>query len=360
MSTTTNRGLFVWHDLVTTDPAAAAGFYTRVAGWEMKPWGHNVPYTLCVTPAGPVGGIGVLPEDERAAGASPYWLCYIATPDLDATIAQATGLGARVLKGATAIEGTGRYALLADPQGAAFGVYTPAQPAPPPSGGTGQFVWHELACADIEAALGFYRALFGWEEMHRMDMGAMGPYLIFGSAGTQRGGMYRRPQGQAGAPHWMAYVHVPSADTATTVAVEAGARVLHGPADIPGGGRITMMLDPQGAAIAVHSAAMEVRAPAAQPAVRKKAAGVKPAAAKKVPAKKAAAKKAAARKGAAKKAAAKRRAPAKKAAARRKPAPARRKSAAKKAARRAAAKRRPAARKAARRAVRRKSVRRRR
>ena len=82
--------------------------------------------------------------------------------------------------------------------GATFGIYTPAQSGPQPAVGQGQFVWHELTTSDVEAALGFYRALFGWGEMHRMDMGAQGPYVIFGSDGTQRGGVYRSPPGDAG------------------------------------------------------------------------------------------------------------------------------------------------------------------
>jgi predicted enzyme related to lactoylglutathione lyase len=262
MSSAGIRGVFVWNELMTTDPEAAAAFYRAVVGWETRPWGHQVAYTLCVAPTGPVAGIMALPEDARAAGALPSWLGYVGTPDLDASVVHATGLGARVLKGATTIEGSGRFAVLADPQGASFGIYTPSQSAPQPPMAAGQFVWHELTSDDVEASLGFYRALFGWEEMRRMDMGAAGPYVIFGSDGVQRGGMYRRPPGQAGGAGWLAYAHVASAESATAAATAAGARVLHGPADVPGG-RITMLVDPQGAPFAVHSAAMAAAAPAA-------------------------------------------------------------------------------------------------
>jgi predicted enzyme related to lactoylglutathione lyase len=293
---------------MTTDPEAAAGFYRAVVGWKTEPWGKNAAYTLCVAPAGPVAGIMALPGDARAAGVPPAWLSYVGTPDLDATIAHAAGLGARVLKGAAAIEGAGRYAVLADPYGAAFGIYTPAQSGTQPAAAEGQFVWHELTTSDVESALGFYRALFGWGEMQRMDMGATGPYVVFGSDGTQRGGVYRSPPGADSGSHWLAYTQVASADATTTAAVKAGARVLHGPAEVPSG-RITMMLDPQGVAFAVHSARM-----AAKPA----------AAARKQPA------------------------PKRTAAARSKAAPARRKPAAKKAAKRTAAKRSKPARKVAR------------
>ncbi|MCC7463232.1 MAG: VOC family protein [Gammaproteobacteria bacterium] len=255
------RGTFVWHELMASDPGSAAAFYRDVIGWDTRPWGHHVAYTLCVAPAGPVAGIMALPEEARAAGAPPCWMAYVGTPDLDATIAHASGLGGRVLKGATEIEGAGRYAVLADPQGASFGIYTPRQSAPQPAAASGQFVWHELAADDVDAALGFYGALFGWEAMRRMDMGESGPYVIFGSQGVQRGGMYRQPPEQGGA-HWLAYAQVASVESATAVAVAAGARVLHGPADVPGG-RITMLIDPQGVAFAVHSAAISAARPAA-------------------------------------------------------------------------------------------------
>jgi hypothetical protein len=165
-----------------------------------------------------------------------------------------------------------------------------------------------------------------------MDMGATGPYVIFGSDGTQRGGVYRSPPGADSGSHWLAYMHVASADATTTVAVKAGARLLHGPAEVPGG-RITMMLDPQGVAFAVHSARMEAKPAAAakkQPAPKAKPAPKKQAAPKKKVAPK------------------KKAAPKRKAAARSKAAPARRKPAAKKAAKRTAAKRSKTARKAAR------------
>lgn len=259
MNSASIRGVFVWNELMTTDPEAAAAFYRAVVGWETKPWGHHGTYTLCVAPSGPVAGIMALSEDARAIGAPPAWLSYVGTPELDATLAQATGLGARVLKGATLIEGAGRYAVLADPFGARFGMYAPLQSAPQPVVTTGRFVWYELAAEDIDAALGFYRALFGWVELQRMDMGESGPYVIFGSEGVQRGGIYRRPPGQAGGSAWLAYAHVPSAEAATAAALAAGARVLHGPADVPGG-RITMLIDPLGAAFAVHAASMPAKA----------------------------------------------------------------------------------------------------
>jgi hypothetical protein len=61
---------------------------------------------------------------------------------------------------------------------------------------------------------------------------------------------------------------VASADRAAQVVTRAGGRILTGPMDVPGGGRIAMCVDPQGAAFAVHAVAVKPATHAA-PARRK-------------------------------------------------------------------------------------------
>ena len=51
-----------------------------------------------------------------------HWGVYFAVEDADATVAAATGLGAAVLQPAMDLPDVGRFATLADPQGAAFSV----------------------------------------------------------------------------------------------------------------------------------------------------------------------------------------------------------------------------------------------
>ena len=48
-------------------------------------------------------------------------------------------------------------------------------------------------------------------------------------------------------------VMVDSADAAADRAKKAGGTVINGPMEVPGGDRIAAILDPQGAAFAVHS-----------------------------------------------------------------------------------------------------------
>ena len=124
MSNAEIRGRFVWHELMTTDPQAAGAFYSKVLPWKTQPSGMP-DYTLWISGKTQAGGLMAQPESARQAGAPPSWLVYIGTPDVDATAAAAERLGGKVLKAPADIPAVGRFAVLADPQGAAFAVFTP-------------------------------------------------------------------------------------------------------------------------------------------------------------------------------------------------------------------------------------------
>ena len=121
MSNADIRGKVLWHELLTTDTAAAAAFYPKVLPWRSQ--ASSMPgYTLWLAGQAQVGGLMALPPD--AAGTPPHWLIYVGTPNVDATAEHAQRLGAKVWKAATDIPSVGRFAVLADPQGAAFSIFT--------------------------------------------------------------------------------------------------------------------------------------------------------------------------------------------------------------------------------------------
>jgi predicted enzyme related to lactoylglutathione lyase len=324
------RGRFVWHQLMTRDVPGAKKFYSKLIGWKPLPWPLDPSYTVCHAEFGPVAGIMEIPP-ELPADMPSHWMQYIGTRDVDGTAAAAVRAGGSVLKAPSDMQGAGRYAVLQDPQGAAFCIIDPENARPESQGvpALGAFSWHELATTDNEAAFAFYSSLFGWDAMQRMDMGPTGIYLIFGQNGVQRGGMYIKPPDWPAPPNWMPYAHVPSVDKGFAVATSAGAKQLVAPMDVPGGGRIASLTDPSGAPFAMHSmpAASGAGTPAAQSAKAKPktkakakakvAAKAKPAAKSKV-ARKPAAKKKVVKKGARKAASSRRAAPKKKSAAKKK------------------------------------------
>jgi len=267
------HGRFVWQELMTEDTATAAAFYSKVVGWRAEPSAVDATYTQFGIGSAHYAGMMRLPDEARASGAKSQWLPYIGAADVEATMAAAERLGGKVVRPAQDIPTVGRFAMLNDPQGAAFAVFKPAHegmagPAETPLGGFG---WMELATTNHEAAFDFYSKLFGWQALSRMDMGPPGVYLIFGSDDVQRGGMYKLHQERSPRPYWLAYAAVANIDAAAAAATAAGGRIIVGPMEVPGGGRIAQVIDPSGAMFAVHSAAA-AKAAAPKPATKPPAA----------------------------------------------------------------------------------------
>jgi predicted enzyme related to lactoylglutathione lyase len=347
MSNAEIRGRFVWHELMTTDPQGAGAFYSKVLPWKTQPSGMP-DYTLWMAGKTQAGGLMAQPEDARRAGAPPSWLIYIGTPDVDGTAADAQRLGGKVLKAPADIPGIGRFAVLADPQGAIFAIFTPG--GPPPAGAPPtSFSWHELSTSDQQGALAFYSELFGWTRGPAHDMGPDGTYQLVEHGGTQVAGVYKLMDASK-PPGWLTYITVANVDRAAAAAKTAGGKVTQGPMEVPGGSRVAQILDPQGGAFAVHELAKQpaaASAPAEKPAATAKA-SQPAAAAKAAPAQRrpAARKKAAAKRPATRKA---KKRPAKRAAAKAKKRPAAKRGAKKAAGRRSV---RKATKKAAKRSTR--------
>jgi predicted enzyme related to lactoylglutathione lyase len=265
------RGRFVWHELLTRDVPAAKKFYAALTGWKALPWPLNPDYIVCHADPGPVAGMQAIGADMPAEMPA-HWLPYIGTRDVDGTADQAVRAGGSVVKPPDTLSGAGRYAVLKDPQGAIFAVLDPEKAHPeaeqPP---LGDFTWHELATSDHEAAFAFYSSLFGWSVLQRMDMGANGVYLIFGWNGLQRGGIYTKSADWPAPPNWVPYAHVPDVDAQFAWAKGEGARELFPPMEVPGGSRVAAIVDPTGAAFAIHTPPAAVTpAASAKPKARTK------------------------------------------------------------------------------------------
>ena len=124
----------------------------------------------------------------------------------------------------------------------------------------GEFSWHELATSDWRAAIDFYSAVFGWEKMAEHDMGPeMGKYVLFGSNGVQRGGMFNKPAAMPGGPGWLGYIRVKDVNDAVKKAKAARGTLVNGPMEVPGGDWIAQFVDPYGAMFAVHTLAADLK-----------------------------------------------------------------------------------------------------
>ena len=112
---------FGWTELNTRDIPAARAFYTEVFGWTPHDSGTDeMPYTEWKVGDRSVAGMMPMPAMVPAE-VPAHWLVYFGTDDTDATVAKATKLGATALVPPTDIP-PGRFAVLMDPDGAAFAV----------------------------------------------------------------------------------------------------------------------------------------------------------------------------------------------------------------------------------------------
>jgi predicted enzyme related to lactoylglutathione lyase len=110
-----------WTELNTGDPERAAAFYTGLLGWETEkqPMGDFV-YTYFKQGERRNGGMMQLTAEMGPI--PPHWAVYFAVDDCDGRAARATGLGGKVLVPPTDVPDVGRFAVLQDPQGAAFAI----------------------------------------------------------------------------------------------------------------------------------------------------------------------------------------------------------------------------------------------
>ena len=246
------HGQFCWYELTTPDVDAAKRFYTRFTGWGTQAFDKN--YNMFTAGGVPVAGIFQLNSEMRSNGIPPNWMPYVESDNVDATAAKAKSLGGQVMVGPDDIPGTGRFAVIQDPQGATFGVYRSSGP----SGGwdgknvVDRFSWHELMTSDYQKAFDFYSALFGWNRTTAMDMGGGNMYQLFGQGEAQYGGMFNKMPGMESMPSfWLVYIHVDDVGKAVAIATKNGAVVQRERMEIPGG-TIAILGDSTGAGFALH------------------------------------------------------------------------------------------------------------
>jgi hypothetical protein len=255
---TTSPSRFVWYELMTRDADEAANFYRDVAGWSVqKSAMPDMDYILFNAGPAQVAGAFALSKEALAGGARPGWVGYVGVDNVDLAAADVKAAAGTVYRGPDDIPGVGRFAMVADPQGAAFALFHSAhadEVSPAAPGTPGHFAWHELYAGDGAAIFPFYRDLFGWVAGDAMDMGPAGKYQMFGTApGAMIGGIMTKPA-QMPAPAWAFYIMVPSIEAASAKVKSSGGQIVQGPQEVPGGQWTVQGIDPQGVHFALVGA----------------------------------------------------------------------------------------------------------
>jgi predicted enzyme related to lactoylglutathione lyase len=113
---------FSWSELHTRDITGSRDFYTKVFPWaaQVNAMPGAGEYTEWQVDGRSIGG-GMAMGPEMPASVPPHWLVYFTVANTDDTVKRAQELGGTVMAPAMDIP-QGRFAILVDPQGAAFGI----------------------------------------------------------------------------------------------------------------------------------------------------------------------------------------------------------------------------------------------
>jgi predicted enzyme related to lactoylglutathione lyase len=113
-----------------------------------------------------------------------------------------------------------------------------------------QFHWNELMTRNVEKAKKFYADTIGWT-YDAMPMPEGGVYTLAMSGGMPVAGIFDiSGPDYTGVPEsWMPYIAVDNVDERVKKATKAGAKVMKQPFDVPGVGRIAVLLEPGGAGV---------------------------------------------------------------------------------------------------------------
>ena len=242
-------GTINWVDMVTSDLDAATAFYTGLFGWETE----DLPMP------GDVGGVyrffrlggrdaaaaGTLPPEMAAQGIPSHWNVWVASDNADRTVEKAAAAGGQVLMAPATLGPSGRLAMVADPGGAAVGIWQAGQHI---GAGVvdepGAMTWYEVNTRAFQDNQRFYGEVFGWTA-EPLDAPGVN-YATWKLGDRTVGGMLEMNEQWEGIPSaWMVYFATTDTDDAAKRATELGGSVGAPPFDTAFG-RIAVLVDPSG------------------------------------------------------------------------------------------------------------------
>ncbi|MEQ1788466.1 MAG: VOC family protein [Acidimicrobiales bacterium] len=148
-----------WVDLMSSDTARSTAFYSELFGWTAdEPNPEFGGYTTFRKDGEQVAGLMAAAEE----GMPDVWSVYLAVADAAATVAAASAHGAQVYVDAMAVGDLGTMAVVADPGGAAIGMWQPGEHKGGLVAEAGAPCHFELHTRDYDASVAFYEAVFGW------------------------------------------------------------------------------------------------------------------------------------------------------------------------------------------------------
>ncbi|MBK1788821.1 VOC family protein [Prauserella cavernicola] len=234
-----------WLTLMVPDPRMAIDFYGALFGWSFTDLGDELDnYLLAALGGREVGGVLGIPPDRPDQHAA--WTTFLATSDLERSVAAIGEHGGRVLVAPTEAASAGRLAVAEDPAGAAFGLWEAGEHIGiRVANVAGAPTWNECLVRDYDRDREFYARLFGYTFDDESGDGFR--YATLKVGGAVVGGIGQLPETVPAdvPPHWSTYFAVADTDAAVHRITELGGAVVSAPSDSPYG-RLALVTDNQG------------------------------------------------------------------------------------------------------------------
>ncbi|MEA1924115.1 MAG: VOC family protein [Pseudomonadota bacterium] len=231
-----HQGKFVWHDLLTSDVAAARNFYGDLFGWSFRDQGN---YTVVLNNDQAIGGIvNVRPKDNKEHAAR--WLASLSVPDVDQAAAFVKKSGGIIHEGPVAMKNRGRGLLISDPQGAQV-ILLHSLSGDPADTETaiGSWLWIELWSKTPEDSVAFYEEIGDYDAVK----GENEYWFLWHD--EWRAGIRQLPFDSMEV-RWTPAIRVADTKLIADRAKELGGRVLVQPKKLSIGGSVTLIEDPNG------------------------------------------------------------------------------------------------------------------
>lgn len=216
-------GAILSADIAVPEHERELRFYSRVLSTGESPlWREDLMNNLGI----PIIGLG--PRTPEYADLPLQWMPHIQVADVGASAQRALDLGGRVLMHAKDNDGKSQWAVLLDPNGAAFGIIPVIPDGRIPEVGAsadsapavGRIAWLDLTVSDATGTRDFYHQVVGWtvEDVAMQDgVARYADYNMLGTNGSPAAGVCHARGGNLGLPPvWLIYL--PVADLAASLA----------------------------------------------------------------------------------------------------------------------------------------------
>lgn len=247
-------------DIAVPEHEREVRFYSRVLTTGESPlWSEDLMNNRGM----PIIGLGA--RSAEHADLPLQWMPHVQVADVAASVERALERGGSELMHGKDDDGASQWAVLLDPNGAAFGIIpvVPAEAIHPVEGvaagdaaaRVGRIAWLDLTVSDAGATRDFYREVVGWsvQDFEMEDAsGRYADYGMLGEGGSPAAGVCHARGVNLGLPPvWMIYLPVGDLAESLRRVREGGGAIIKATRGADGELASAVVQDPVGACLAL-------------------------------------------------------------------------------------------------------------